>query len=245
LRHRVWSNLLQYALPDSRWNYDIASFIPDFRGSSSAIDRLVELPCYQYASTLFVEPDNCLEELRFRALRDGKMVLVSTYGLRRGFVLLDPRRIGEAQLEIASLLDGMERPGIGQHVTWSQIQEADIHLDLCVTGAAAVTLDGMRFGKGHGWFDLQWGMFVDRKMVEPSTPVAVVVHGCQIVETGPTTAKFQLKEWDTPCDLIITPDEVIESKCRAKPDCGILWEKLKRDMLETLPPLQELKGIQL
>ena len=42
-------------------------------------------------------------------------------------------------------------------------------------------MDGVRFGKGHGLFDLEWGMFTDVGLVGEQTPVAVVVHDCQVV----------------------------------------------------------------
>ena len=38
-----------------------------------------------------------------------------------------------------------------------------------VTGASAVSLDGVRFGKGHGFFDLEWGMFTDMGIVDDDT----------------------------------------------------------------------------
>jgi 5-formyltetrahydrofolate cyclo-ligase len=57
---RVYQDLIQHAIPDARFNYDFMSFTPDFRGSASAIDRLVSLPCYQSASVILVTPDNSL-----------------------------------------------------------------------------------------------------------------------------------------------------------------------------------------
>ncbi|ORY03490.1 hypothetical protein BCR34DRAFT_605227 [Clohesyomyces aquaticus] len=245
LRRLTRSNLLQHVVPDSRFGYDMSAFIPDFRGSSSAVRRLVELPCYKSASTLLVEPDNCLQELRFQALKDGKKMVVSTYGLRRGFVLLDPRRIGEEKFELASLLDGMEKPGLGRNVSWTQLQEEGIRLDLCVAGAVAVTLAGLRIDKGYGWLDLQWGMFMDRGMLGSATPVAVVVHSSQIVRDKPSMSELHIKPWDTPCNFIVSPDEVIETRKYAMPIDRILWDKVKPEQLATLPPLQELKGIQM
>ena len=43
----------------------------------------------------------------------------------------------------------------------SIIHERDLgKIDLMLTGASAVSKNGVRFGKGHGFFDLEWGMFV-------------------------------------------------------------------------------------
>lgn len=37
-------------------------------------------------------------------------------------------------------------------------------------------MEGVRFGKGHGFFDLEWGMFSDLKLVDENPPVVAVVH---------------------------------------------------------------------
>ncbi len=53
--------------------------------------------------------------------------------------------------------------------------------DLMVTGASAVSVNGVRFGKGHGYFDLEWGMFTDIGVADERSPVIAVVHdspGC-------------------------------------------------------------------
>ena len=39
-RELVYSKLLKYAIPDTRLHYNYGDFVPDFRGSSSALERL-------------------------------------------------------------------------------------------------------------------------------------------------------------------------------------------------------------
>jgi hypothetical protein len=51
-----------------------------------------------------------------------------------------------------------------------------------VTGASAVSMEGIRFGKGHGFFDLEWGMFTDLGLADERTPVVAVAHDVQVVE---------------------------------------------------------------
>ncbi|HZE92102.1 MAG TPA: hypothetical protein VE029_10430, partial [Rhizobacter sp.] len=79
VRERVFGDLRKVALPDSRFNYDFGEFIADFEGSSAATDRLMAHRFYRDASCLFITPDNCIEELRHRALLDGKLILMTTY----------------------------------------------------------------------------------------------------------------------------------------------------------------------
>lgn len=240
-RHRVWSTLQKIAVPDSRFHNDYTSFIPDFAGSSSAAALLTSLPAYQSASILFIAPDNCLQGLRHRALRDGKVVLVTTYGIRRGFWLLDPRAIDESRYEIASLLDGMERSGIGRHVTLSQFCAiyANARIPLMVTGAGAINLQGLRFGKGHGYFDLEYAMLFSVGAVGRETKTVALVHECQVLDE-----ELKGEEWDVGCDFVVTDQRVIEVEGAGKPTCGVLWEKLGEGMEEDIEPLKELRAME-
>ena len=88
VRERVFSELRKVAYPDSRFHYDFGEFITDFQGSSAATDRLMAHRFYRDASCIFITPDNCIEELRYRALQDGKLILMTTYSIKRGFWLL-------------------------------------------------------------------------------------------------------------------------------------------------------------
>ena len=89
-RQNVWKLLHQVAKPDSRFHLNFAEFIPDFQGSDQATERLVRMDVYKQAKVVFITPDNCLEQLRAQAIRDGKVLIISTYGIRRGLVELLP-----------------------------------------------------------------------------------------------------------------------------------------------------------
>ncbi|OCK77165.1 nagb/rpia/CoA transferase-like protein [Lepidopterella palustris CBS 459.81] len=252
IRSKIWTSLLPHALPDSRFNLDFSSFIPDFQGSPLATERLVALPCYKAAQVVFITPDNCLEGLRLHALRAGKKVLVTTYAIRRGFVLLEPDVIerGGGRFEVAAMLDGMEKPEIGRYVSLAELRAEGVKVGLCVTGTGAVSMRGVRFGKGHGFFDLEWGMLRRVGVVEGKTVVVAVVHGCQIVDEagegmGLGLGEMRPEEWDTVCDFIVTPERVVEVEGVVKPDCGILWERLEEGMLESIPPLRELRELEM
>lgn len=41
---------------------------------------------------------------------------------------------------------------------------------------------GMRFGKGHGYFDLEFAMLSEIGLVDASSEVVDVVHDCQYVD---------------------------------------------------------------
>jgi 5-formyltetrahydrofolate cyclo-ligase len=236
IRTRVWSKLREVAYPDSRFDYNFAEFIPDFVGREAAVKRIINLPAYQAANFIFIAPDNCLTELRERALRDRKTLLVSTYGIRRGFVLLSPETVPSGEERFASWLDGLEE--YGQTITLTEIANRG-KLDLLLTGASAVSTDGVRFGKGHGFFDLEWGMFSEIGIVNESTLIAAVVHDVQVVndqlELGPT---------DVVVDYIATPSRIIEvARDHHRRPTGIQWGLLEEHMAESIPPLKDLQRV--
>ena len=145
VRKEIRSRLTDVALPDSRYHLDFAEFIPDFIGSDRALARVRELPCYRTGRYAFVTPDNCLTELRARMLRDGKSMVVSTYGIYRGFVLLEPGMVPEGQETFAAWLDGLEH--FGRAVTLAEIAARGA-FDFMVTGASAVSLNGVALRQG-------------------------------------------------------------------------------------------------
>lgn len=243
----VYRELLKHAKPDSRFHYDFLSFTPDFRDSKAAIDRLVELPCYQSATTILAAPDNSLEELRYRALKDGKKVLVGTYRLRRGFVVLSPQRIPDAEMRTASWLDGMERPGVGRLVSLAQMQEEGIKVDLCVIGGLAFDTQGVVVWEGHGLFEVQWALLQDVKVLKGQVPVVAVAHACQVVdeaELGLERIKPG-KDAEVQCDYVVTPEKTYEVQDAVKPSSGVDFDAVDKAALENIPPLQELKGIRM
>ena len=237
-REAVWFRLKHYALPDSRFHLDFGSFICDFVGSSIATEQLTRLECYQSAKTIFITPDNCLEELRLCALKAGKRVLMTTYAIRRGFWLLDPSAIPHSRYEYAATLDGMEK--IAKPVTLANMMEKDnvLKVELLVTGTGAINYDGIRVGKGHGFFDLEWAILNTLNIVTPQTPIAAIVHDCQLLNDPLDSEMF-----DTACDIIATPKQIIQVSNAQKPTCGILWQRLEEGMLQSIPSLLDLRDL--
>jgi 5-formyltetrahydrofolate cyclo-ligase len=237
VRERVFHELRKVALPDSRFHYDFGEFIADFAGSDQAIDSLMRHRFYRDSSLIFITPDNCLEQLRYRALQDGKRILMTTYSIKRGFWLLDPGQIPTDKFLYAATLDGMER--VGTPLTLADIRERFTSVDYMITGTGAINDQGIRFGKGHGFFDAEWGMLYRIGMISTATPSAAVVHDCQVLDET-----LYPEEFDTVADVIFTPTRVIEVAAPHKPTCGILWNRLDPHMLDSIPPLQELKAIE-
>ncbi|KAJ4330427.1 hypothetical protein N0V87_010001 [Didymella glomerata] len=243
----VYQQLLRHALPDSRFNYDFLKSTPDFRGSEDAVRRVVELQCYKDAKTVLVTSDNSCEGLRHRALKDGKKVVVGAYRLRRGFVVLDPRNIAESRLELAAMLDGMEKPGIGRKLDLSQLRDEGVMIDMCVLGGLVFNKQGVVVWEGSALFEVQWALLQDLKVLGGSAPVVAVAHECQVVDE----AEYNLDQikgdqnGEVQCDFVVTPERVLEVKGAVKPSGGVDFKKVDPEALNNIPPLQELKGIRM
>ncbi|KAF2026999.1 hypothetical protein EK21DRAFT_115241 [Setomelanomma holmii] len=242
---RVYQDLLRHAVPDSRFNYDFLSFTPDFRGSSAAIDRVAALPCYQSAAVVLITSDNSLESLRYRALKDGKKVLVATYRLRRGFVLLDPARIDNDKLQFAACLDGMEKPDIGRALSLAQLRDDGLNVDMCATGGLIFNEQGVMIYEGQALFEVQWALLQDIKVLGICARVVAVAHACQVVDEAILgLERFEAQNpGEVQCDFVVTPDAVFEVQAAVKPIGGVDFGTVDPEALNNIPPLQELKGI--
>ncbi len=236
IREKIWSKLQSVARPDTRFHLNFAEVIPDFEGSEQATDRIVADPAYQASEFAFITPDNCLADLRRRMIEDGKSFVMSTYGIYRGFLLLEPQMVPTGAALYASWLDGMEH--FGKPITLKEVARRG-RFDYMVTGASAVSVNGVRFGKGHGFFDLEWGMFTDLGLVDQTTPVHAVVHDVQLVED-----QLMPSETDILVDKIATPSLMHVVERRAGRPSGVKWPLLDPEQIKVTPPLQELQRIQ-
>jgi 5-formyltetrahydrofolate cyclo-ligase len=233
IRQRIWSRLEHIAKPDSRFHMFFSEVIPDFEGSEKATDRALELPAFKSAKFLFITPDNCLVYMRRRMIEAQIPFVMSTYGIYRGFLHMAPGMVPKGAELYAAWLDGMEH--FAKPISLEEINRLG-RFDAMVTGASAVSMEGVRFGKGHGFFDLEWGIFTDLGLVDENTPVAAVVHDVQVVED-----KLHPSETDILVDYIATPTRMIKVGRRTKRPHGVKWELIDADQIALTPPIQELQ----
>ncbi len=231
-RQRIWDRLKAVARPDTRFDMRFAQFIPDFIGAELATDRICALPAYEACRLAFVTPDNSMTELRRRLIAARVPLVTATYNIQRGFLYIAPDAVPEGAEHYAAWLDGIEH--FARPVTLEEIAGLG-RFDLMATGASAVSVDGMRFGKGHGYFDLEWGMFTDLGLADDATPVAAIVHDVQVVEDH-----LQMSATDIPVDYIATPGRLIRVARSERRPRGIKWDLLLDDEIQTIPPLREL-----
>jgi 5-formyltetrahydrofolate cyclo-ligase len=173
--------------------------IPNFIGAKKAAQNLKQLPEYKAAKTIFCNPDSPQRPVREMALKDGKILVMATPRLRRGFLLLDPGMIPQDRVVEASTIRGAFMHG-------RFVKPSEVKVDLFVAGSVAVSLDGGRLGKGTGYSDQEYAILKETGSLAPETLVVTTVHDVQIVEGIPRD------EWDVPVDVIVTPTRIIRVK---------------------------------
>jgi 5-formyltetrahydrofolate cyclo-ligase len=67
---------------------------------------------------------------------------------------------------------------MGRHITLERIKNLPKKIGLMVTGTGAINHRGLRFGKGHGFFELQWAMLHSIWVMGGTTQIVAVVHEC-------------------------------------------------------------------
>jgi len=170
--------------------------IPNFIGAEKAAQNLRKLAEYETAKVVFCNPDSPQRHVREMALRDGKILVMATPRLRRGFLLLDPRVIPRDRIFEASSIRGAFKHG-------TFIEPSEVKVDLFVVGSVAVSEDGGRLGKGTGYSDQEYCILKNAGGLASETAVVTTVHDLQIVE------RISGDEWDVPVDVIVTPTRVI------------------------------------
>lgn len=194
IRRQVWLQLQAVARPDSRFHWDFARFIPDFEGSDTCCEQVRRTALYQDAAVLFVTPDNSLVDFRARCLQDGKTLIVPTYGITRGFLLLERGMVPPGQEAFAATLDGLD--GFGRPGDLSGLPAPE----LLVSGASVINHAGVRVSPGPSYFDLEWLLLSAAGLVEAGTPIMTVIHDCQLVDLALRPLSFAVA-----ADWIITP----------------------------------------
>ena len=79
----------------------------------------------------------------------------------------------------------------------------------------AVNMDGVRFGKGHGFVYLEWAMLHNTGVISKETQTTAVVHDCQVLDQP-----LKPEGFDTVCDTVITPTQGLEVREAEKSVCA-------------------------
>ena len=222
----------------ARFPFPIEGRIPNFVGAEEAARRLRQLPAYQAARGVKVNPDAPQLPVRAMVLRDGKTLYMPSPRLRGAFIRIRPERVPPGQERLAASLSHCAEYGEELNVkTLAQIIHAadEPPIGLIVVGSAAVAPTGARAGKGEGYADMEYALLQELGL--PHVPVVTTVHPAQIVPDIAVDAH------DLPVDYIITPTETIATHTRLPKPNRIAWELLEPDDWQHMPVLQELREL--
>ena len=227
IRREVWRKLEELGL--ARFPRPVYGRIPNFIGAERAASRLLNLRKYIDARVVKVSPDSPQRYVRYRCLLDGKILIMPTPRLRRGFMILDPSRIPRRIFERASTIRGAFR--YGRIIDPEHIPR----VDLIVTGSVAVSRDGVRIGKGGGYGELEYAILRELGKVDENTPIMTNVHDIQVYERLPS------EPYDLTVDYIATPRDLIKIERRRARPRGILWDLLDEEKLSEISLLKRLR----
>ncbi|MEI8105376.1 MAG: 5-formyltetrahydrofolate cyclo-ligase [Actinomycetes bacterium] len=235
-RERIWHELRKVARPDSRFHWDFSSFITDFEGSDRCAERLGDLVTASVGDgrRIFVTPDNCLEEFRAGLIRAGIPFVMTTYGIVRGFLALDPTDVPADGVLHAATLDGFDR--YARPLTLAELADGPA-FGLLATGGSAVSRNGVRFGKGHGYFDFEYAVLSELGLLDASTQVADVVHDCQYVDDV-----LDAEAHDVPVDWIVTPTRTLRVDGPPRPPGRVHWDLVPGTEFDDLEITAELRA---
>jgi 5-formyltetrahydrofolate cyclo-ligase len=226
-RTAVWRVLSDSKV--ARFPFPIEGRIPNFAGADAAAARLLSHQAFVSARCVKVNPDSPQRYVRKGLLERGIAVITPTPRLQGGFFLLDPDKIApEHYAQAASLKMGGK---FGEPIGLERLPA----VDLVIMGSVAVTRDGKRLGKGHGYADLEYALL--RELGQQAVPVATTVHELQILESFPTLPH------DVWLSIIATPEHLIEVLPAPAAVDGIDWEALPASALDEMPVLAQLREL--
>ena len=228
LRQRVWTLLTEKEV--TRFPGAVGR-IPNFVGAEVAARLLAALPDWQQARTCKCNPDAPQWPVRHLALAAGKVVYMAVPRLRAEscFLELDPRRIRGSLRQAASIKGAASA---GRPVRVTEVAP----LDLVVSGSVAVNRRGARVGKGGGYADIEFALLSMWGKVSAETRIVTTVHPLQIVHE-----EIEMRVHDIPVDVIVTPEEVVQTRTAWPRPRGIYWDLLPAEKVGAIPVLHRLK----
>lgn len=213
--------------------------IPNFKGSDQAGRRVAELPEFESAEVVKVNPDTPQKAVRVSVLEAGKTLYVPQPRLRTGFFSrILPGEVPWEKFNKAATAAGMRQ--FAEPMTLDDKTKVDV----VVVGSSAVNPEnGARVGKGEGFAELEYGMMRQLGMITEETPVVTCVHDCQVISKDMPPEGKDMMEHDVPVDIIVTPTQTIRvpKETRLPKPTGIYWSLLSEQKISQIRVLRQLK----
>lgn len=189
LREKIWNEMEHFRI--AVFPLPCKSRIPNFVGAEAAAEKLRILEEWKKAKVVFVNPDSPQRKVRENALKDGKILIVASPRLKKGFILINPADV-RGKEHSSSTIKGAFKYGV-------EMQDFPKPA-LIVQGSVAVDMYGHRLGKGHGYGDTE---IKTLKRMFGVIPIVTTVHDIQVVEDVP------FEEKDEKVSIIVTPTRIV------------------------------------
>ena len=225
IREMVWQLLEEKGV--ARFPRPVYGRIPNFEGAEAAADLLRRSEEYLRARVVKVNPDAPQRAVRRAVPTDGKVLVMATPRIVKGFLVLDPSRIPRRAYAEASTIKGAFNYGVPTHPRNLP------GIDLIIAGSVAVSPDGWRVGKGEGFSELEYAILKSYGKCNDLTPVVTTVHDLQLVE------KIPAEPYDLPVNKVYTDTRVIKCPPQPRPP-GIIWGLFEEAKVASIPLLREL-----
>jgi len=228
IRYRIWNSMESKNI--ALFPRPVYGRIPNFVGAEEAARMFIHSEIFKKAGAIKVNPDAPQRPVREAVLRAGKILVMPTPRISKGFLILDPKKIPGYLYTEASTIAGAFRYG-------TPIDPADIpEIDVIVAGSVAVSIYGERLGKGEGYSELEYAILSEYGKVSEETPIVTTVHDIQVLDLH-----IPLEPWDITVDTIYTPSKSIRCIGSRQRPRGILWQYLDREKIESIPILKKLR----
>lgn len=246
IRNWVWGEMERRNLIQ-RYPETCFERIPNFFGCDKAAERLSKTREFQKSDVIKVNPSLAQMSLRFLILSAGKTLWVPSPALTEAFMYEINSSVLKHhwQLKRASSKKGAEELGTALDVgALRDKAKGGFSIDLYVVASVAVAQNGVRLGKGKGFAELEWAILHDLGIVDSGTKVVTTVHEVQLIDNDILHPGL-MESHDLPVDLIVTQRRIINTKRRhsnvEKPCVGVLWDRVTKEMWDTIPILDTLK----
>ena len=229
LRDKIWQSLTDQKV--AAFPFPVKGRIPNFVGAAKAADLVREQSWYKKAKVIKFNPDSPQRPLRFRALKDGKLIYMAVPKLKtlKCFIELDPKKISPENYLKAASNDGAKIFGKAVHPKEMK------KIDLISAGSVVLNHKGKRIGKGAGYSDIEYGIGRLFNIVNEKTKIFSTIHDLQLVKDD-----WEVEEFDTWMDYIVTPHTVVECVNTSQSQ-GLRLDLMDKKKFEQIPILAELR----
>ncbi|MDL4843255.1 5-formyltetrahydrofolate cyclo-ligase [Aquibacillus rhizosphaerae] len=228
VREEKWKYLTDNKL--GRFPFPLQNRIPNFKGAEKAAHFVTQMPEYQNAKVIKVNPDAPQLPIRAQILKDMKTLLVPTPRLKAGFIIVKPAWVPTGEERRAASLSHIK--SYGKEIALDEIP----NIDLFFAGSVALNRDGRRIGKGEGYADREYAII--RELGNPDIPVIGTIHSAQL-----TDKDIPIDPFDLTVDWIATEKELIKTDSPYKKPNGIQWDLVTEEELEAMPVLREIQEL--